>query len=66
MLDEATSALDNETESAVMEAIEHLQGMKTMLIIAHRLTTIRNVDVIYEVENGKVVERSKEEVFADL
>lgn len=66
VLDEATSALDNETESAVMEAIEHLQGMKTMLIIAHRLTTIRNVDVIYEVENGKVVERSKEEVFADL
>lgn len=66
VLDEATSALDNETESAVMEAIEHLQGMKTMIIIAHRLTTIRNVDAIYEVENGKIVERSKEEVFADL
>ena len=63
VLDEATSALDNETESAVMEAIEHLQGMKTMLIIAHRLTTIRNVDVIYEVAGGKVQEKSKEEVF---
>ncbi len=63
VLDEATSALDNETESAVMEAIENLQGTKTMIIIAHRLTTIRNVDVIYEVDGGKVVEKSKEEVF---
>jgi len=65
VLDEATSALDNETESAVMEAIEHLQGMKTMIIIAHRLTTIRNVDVIYEVGDGMVTERSKAEVFGE-
>lgn len=65
VLDEATSALDNETESAVMEAIENLQGMKTMIIIAHRLTTIRNVDAIYEVENGRIAERRKGEVFAD-
>lgn len=64
VLDEATSALDNETESAVMEAIDKLQGMKTMIIIAHRLTTIRNVDVIYEVGGGKVTEKSKEEVFS--
>lgn len=65
VLDEATSALDNETEAAVMEAIEHLQGMKTMIIIAHRLTTIRNVDVIYEVGDGKVVECSKAEIFGE-
>lgn len=63
VLDEATSALDNETESAVMEAIDHLQGLKTMIIIAHRLTTIRNADKIYEVGEGKVRERSKEDVF---
>lgn len=63
VLDEATSALDNETEAAVMEAIENLQGMKTMIIIAHRLTTIRSVDIIYEVGDGKVVQRSKDEVF---
>ncbi len=63
VLDEATSALDNETESAVMEAIDHLQGLKTMIIIAHRLTTIRNVDKIYEVGEGKVRERSKADVF---
>lgn len=65
VLDEATSALDNETEAAVMEAIEHLQGMKTMIIIAHRLTTICNVDVIYEVGDGKVVECSKAEIFGE-
>lgn len=66
VLDEATSALDNETEAAVMKAIDHLQGMKTILIIAHRLTTIRNVDMIYEVSNGKVELKAKEEVFPDL
>ena len=63
VLDEATSALDNETEAAVMEAIENLHGMKTMIIIAHRLTTIRNVDRIYEVTEGRVAEKKKEEVF---
>ena len=62
VLDEATSALDNDTEAAVMEAIENLRGEKTMIIIAHRLTTIRNADVIYEVVDGKVEQRGKEEV----
>ncbi|MCM1134072.1 MAG: ABC transporter ATP-binding protein/permease [Clostridium sp.] len=62
VLDEATSALDNETEYAVMEAIEKLQGQKTILIIAHRLTTIQNADVIFEVGNGKVEVKSKQEV----
>lgn len=63
VLDEATSALDNDTETAVMEAVEKLQGMKTMIIIAHRLTTIRNADMIYEVEDGQVVGKQKEDVF---
>lgn len=65
ILDEATSALDNETEAAVMQSIENLQGTKTMIIIAHRLTTIKKVDVIYEVIDGKVVVRTKEEVFGE-
>lgn len=64
ILDEATAALDNETEAAVMEAVEHLQGEITLIIIAHRLTTIRNCDKVYEVKQGKVTERSKEEVLA--
>lgn len=63
ILDEATSALDNETETAVMEAIDSLQGNKTLIIVAHRLTTIRNCDVIYEIADGQAVERGKEEVF---
>ena len=62
ILDEATSALDNDTESAVMEAIEKLHGEKTMIIIAHRLTTIQNADVIYEVENGEVKRKEKQDV----
>lgn len=62
ILDEATSALDNETETAVMEAIDSLQGNKTLIIVAHRLTTIRNCDVIYEIADGKAVKRRKEEV----
>lgn len=55
VFDEATSALDNETEDALMRAIHSLQGKKTMIIIAHRLTTIEGCDTIYRVENGKVM-----------
>ena len=62
ILDEATSALDNDTEGAVMEAIDALKGTKTILIIAHRLTTLKNADVIFEVIDGKVEERNKEDV----
>lgn len=62
VLDEATSALDNETETAVMEAIDNLHGNKTMIIIAHRLTTIRNADVIYEVAQGQVSKKTKAEI----
>lgn len=62
ILDEATAALDNNTENAVMEAIDALQGYKTLVIIAHRLTTIRNCDEIYEIGDGKAIRRSKEEV----
>lgn len=66
ILDEATAALDNETEEEVMEAIEALQGYKTMIIVAHRLTTIRNCDKIYEIKDGKAVEKDKKEVLTGL
>ena len=54
ILDEATSAVDNDTEAAIMESINHFQGKKTLLIIAHRLQTIEKCDMVYRVENGKV------------
>lgn len=63
ILDEATSALDNETEKAVMESIDFLQGQITLIIVAHRLSTIRNCDKIYEIVNGKAIMRRKEDVF---
>lgn len=53
--DEATSALDNETETAIMESINHLRGRKTLVIIAHRLTTIEHCDLVYRVEDGKII-----------
>lgn len=62
ILDEATSALDTETETAVMESINALQGHKTLIIIAHRLTTIKNCDRIYEIVDGKAVERKYDEL----
>lgn len=54
VLDEATSALDNETENLVTEAIKSLSGTKTMIIIAHRLTTIEHCDRIYLMEKGRI------------
>lgn len=62
VLDEATAALDNETEAEVMKAIEALQGYKTLIIVAHRLTTVRKCDIIYEVKDGKVVRKKKEDI----
>ncbi|MBP5152806.1 MAG: ABC transporter ATP-binding protein [Lachnospiraceae bacterium] len=55
ILDEATSALDNDTEAAIMESINALHGRKTLLIIAHRLETIKKCDMVYRVENGKIL-----------
>lgn len=55
VLDEATSALDSDTEMDVMAAVESLHGTKTLVIIAHRLTTVARCDVLYRLERGEVV-----------
>lgn len=55
VLDEATAALDNETERLVTEAIQTLSGTKTLIIIAHRLTTVKHCDRIYLMEKGEIV-----------
>lgn len=52
--DEATSSLDSDTEAAIMDSINHLHGTKTMVIIAHRLTTIEGCDMVYRVEGGQI------------
>jgi ABC-type multidrug transport system fused ATPase/permease subunit len=55
VLDEATSALDTDTESGVMQAVTALHGNKTILIVAHRLTTLQGCDTIYRLEKGRIV-----------
>lgn len=57
IMDEATSALDNITEKFVIEAIEQLRGDRTIIMIAHRLTTVENCDAIYLMKDGRVVEQ---------
>jgi subfamily B ATP-binding cassette protein MsbA len=59
ILDEATSALDNESESAVQQALQHLMANRTVVVIAHRLTTIMHADTIVVLDEGRIVERGR-------
>lgn len=62
ILDEATSALDSDTEASLMEEIDALHGTVTMIIVAHRLSTVSKCDRIFEIKDGMAIERSKEDV----
>jgi len=62
VLDEATSALDNETEQEIVNEIQRLKGGKTLIVIAHRLTTVQHCDRIYRLNCGRVVECSTPDV----
>ncbi len=55
ILDEATNALDNQTEKAVMDAVNNLSKNITIILIAHRLNTVKNCDVIFKLDNGEIV-----------
>lgn len=57
ILDEATSALDNESERLVQKALANLMKNKTVLVIAHRLTTVQHADEIIVLKKGKIMER---------
>jgi ABC-type multidrug transport system fused ATPase/permease subunit len=62
--DEATSALDSESEALVVEAVQSLAHMKTIIIIAHRLSTLRYCDTIYELRNGRIAKSGPYDFFA--
>lgn len=65
ILDEATSALDTESEKLVQEALEHLMKDRTTIVVAHRLSTIRNADLICVLHEGEIVEKgTHDELFA--
>lgn len=67
VFDEATSALDNETEAALTLAIESLRSSHTVIIVAHRLTTVRNCDLLLKLENGQLAATgSFQEIFPTL
>ena len=55
------SALDNKTEDTVFKAIEKIAGIKTLIIIAHRLTTVKNCDEMFIIKDGRVVQHGKYE-----
>lgn len=56
IMDEATSSLDTKTEKEIVAAINRIKSQKTIIVIAHRLSTVRTCDVIYKIEKGKIVD----------
>jgi subfamily B ATP-binding cassette protein MsbA len=59
VFDEATSALDTESERAVQQALEQWHGQKTLIVIAHRLSTVRHADCIHVLSQGRVIEQGR-------
>ncbi len=66
VLDEATSSVDNETEAAIQRSLERIAVGRTTIVIAHRLSTVRNADVIFVLENGRLKENGRHEELVKL
>lgn len=62
LLDEATSALDAESERVVQETLDRIMINRTTVVVAHRLSTIRNADIIAVIHQGKVVEKGRQTI----
>lgn len=61
VLDEATSSIDTRTEIAIQKGVDSLMKNKTSFVIAHRLSTVRNADLICVIDNGRIIERGSHE-----
>lgn len=66
LLDEATSALDAESERIVQEALDRIMINRTTVIVAHRLSTVRNADTIAVIHGGKIVEKGRYHYYTKL
>ena len=66
IMDEATAALDDETQKHVVEAIDGFKSRKTMIIIAHRLSTLRDCDVIYKLDSGRIIDSGSLESLGEI
>lgn len=66
VLDEATSSIDTETEKAILQAIEKVMAGRTTFIVAHRLSTIRNVSKILVIDKGKIIESGTHQELINL
>lgn len=66
LLDEATSALDAESERVVQDALDKVMVSRTTVVVAHRLSTIKNADVIAVVKNGVIVEKGRHETLVNI
>jgi ATP-binding cassette subfamily B (MDR/TAP) protein 1 len=66
LLDEATSALDAESEKVVQDALDRVMMNKTTIVVAHRLSTIKNADLIAVVKNGVIVEKGRHETLINI
>ena len=66
LLDEATSALDAESEKVVQDALDKVMVNRTTIVVAHRLSTIKNADLIAVIKNGVIVEKGRHETLINI